>query len=127
MAAGLAALETLALPEVYAGLERTSAALEQGLIEVLGRHGNVARVDRVASIFYLWFKPNQTRAARSYEEIKTADAALYGRFFNALLDEGVALAPSAFEVGFVSTAHNPGHIDAAVTAVDRALAKVLGR
>ncbi|MBI5511201.1 MAG: glutamate-1-semialdehyde 2,1-aminomutase [Deltaproteobacteria bacterium] len=127
MAAGLATLEALSRPSFYDDLERVSAALATGLSEVLGKHDHIARFDRVASIFYLWFKANADHPARDYAEIKTADAGLYGKFFNALLQQGVALAPSAFEVGFVSSSHQQTHVDATLTAVDRALEQIRGR
>ncbi len=125
MAAGLAMLETIRRPDFHRQLDQTAATLERGLAAVLDHHGRIARVDRVGSIVYLWFKAGQDGPARDYAEIKTADAALYGRFFSALLDEGVALAPSAFEVGFVSRAHQQAQLEATVTAVDRALGRVL--
>jgi glutamate-1-semialdehyde 2,1-aminomutase len=121
MAAGIATLDALARPGFFDDLDRLTTALGQGLAEILKKHGSIARFDRVGSIFYLWFKAGAGQAAKDYAEIKTADTALFGCFFNALLKQGVALAPSAFEVGFVSAAHQQTHIDATVTAVDRAL------
>ena len=58
---------------------------------------------------------------RNYDDIKSADATTFGKFFQALLEQGVSIAPSAFEVGFVSAAHDTDHIEATVTAMDRAL------
>ena len=81
--------------------------VERGIGEVLAEHGNIARVDRIGSILYLWFRAGQDQPPASYDDIKAADAALFGRFFNALLDEGVAIAPSAFEVPAVVAAANP--------------------
>lgn len=121
MAAGIATLDALAAPGFFDDLERHASSLEKGLAEVLQRHDSVARVDRIGSIFYMWFKPDMERPAKNYEEIKEADAELFKRYFAALLRQGVAIAPSAFEVGFVSAAHQQNQIDATVTAVDRAL------
>ncbi|OGQ81487.1 MAG: glutamate-1-semialdehyde-2,1-aminomutase [Deltaproteobacteria bacterium RIFOXYA12_FULL_58_15] len=126
MAAGIATLECLERPSFYSDLDSRAKTLTDGLDKVLASHGNIARVDRVASIFYLWFKPQSDRPARSYDEIKSADAGLFVRFFHALLNQGVTLAPSAFEVGFVSNAHELQHIEATITAVDLALKSVLG-
>jgi glutamate-1-semialdehyde 2,1-aminomutase len=123
MAAGIATLETLEQPGFYDTLEIRATALERGLREVLVKHDNLARIDRIASIFHLWFSAGRRSAATSYDEIKSADVETFKRFFHALLDEGVAMAPSAFEVAFVSAAHQPDHIDATVAAVDRALAR----
>ena len=127
MAAGIATLDALASPGFFEELDRRTASLERGLNEVLAQHGNVARADRVGSIFYIWFKAGQSGPARNYEEIRSADSELFGRFFSALLAQGVTIAPSAFEVGFVSAAHQQTHIDATLTAVDRALTAVLAK
>lgn len=126
MAAGIATLDTLAMPGFFDDLERHAASLEKGIAEVLANHDNVARVDRIGSIFYMWFRPGMDRAASSYDEIKQADGALFKRFFAALLRQGVTIAPSAFEVGFVSAAHQQNQIDATVTAVDKALTEARG-
>jgi glutamate-1-semialdehyde 2,1-aminomutase len=125
MAAGLATLEAVAHPGFYDGLEAHAASLQRGFAEVLSRHGQPARVDRLASIFYVWFAADREEPPASYDDIKSADAALFGRFHAALLAEGVAFAPSAFEVGFVSAAHQQEQIDATITAVDRALSAAL--
>ncbi len=127
MAAGIATLEALSRKGFYADLDSLAGRLEQGLRALLTKHGNPARVDRVQSIFYLWFKKDADHSPKDYTEIKAADAALFGRFFNALLNHGVAIAPSAFEVGFVSAGHTQTHIDATLTAVDHALAEVMER
>jgi len=125
MAAGIATLEQIEQPGFYDGLETHTASLEHGLSELFAKYGNLARVERIASILYMWFKPEQTTPPTSYDDIKSADAALFGRFFAALLDQGVAIAPSAFEVGFVSAAHQQSHIDTTIAAVDRALEQTL--
>jgi glutamate-1-semialdehyde 2,1-aminomutase len=56
---------------------------------------------------------------------KTADTALYGRFFHAMLDRGIYLAPAQFEAGFLSLAHTEADIDRTIAAADDALADVL--
>jgi glutamate-1-semialdehyde 2,1-aminomutase len=122
MAAGNATLEQLARPGFYEALDAQAAALTDGLRPVLEKHGLPARIDRVASIFGLWWKPKAGGAPRNYEDMKLADTARFARFFRALLPAGVAIAPSAFEVGFVSSAHQRSHIDATITAFDNALA-----
>jgi glutamate-1-semialdehyde 2,1-aminomutase len=53
---------------------------------------------------------------------KRADSALYGRFFHAMLERGVYLAPSQFEAGFLSAAHTDAHVDRTLAAADEALA-----
>ncbi|MCK5689049.1 glutamate-1-semialdehyde 2,1-aminomutase [Myxococcota bacterium] len=124
MAAGVAALDTLAEAGFYQKQEEKTAFLVKGLREVLKSHGNPARIDHRGSIFYLYFKKNAERSPKNYAEVQAADSELFGRFYNALLEEGVTLAPSAFEVGFVSAAHEEKHLEAAITAVDRAFGAI---
>jgi len=122
MAAGIAVLDALAKPGFYEPLAVETAALVAGLNEAFASAGKVALAYHLGSIFGVWFKGAATKPPADYEEIKTADTQRFGKFFRALLEEGVALAPSAFEVGFVSAAHQRTHIDATITAVKRALA-----
>ena len=122
MAAGIATLDTLAAAGFYDGLDKLGAALAQRLAPILTKHNRPARLSRVGSIFHLWFKADADAAPRDYEEIKRADAPRFGRFFSALLQGGVYIAPSAFEVGFLNAAHTDADIDTVVGAMDAALA-----
>jgi glutamate-1-semialdehyde 2,1-aminomutase len=61
----------------------------------------------------------------SFEQAKAADTARFNRFFHAMLKRGVYLAPSAFEAGFVSSAHGPAEIAATLERLDAALAAAL--
>lgn len=124
MAAGIATLDALAKDNTYALLETHAASLERGMHTVLAKHNHPALFMRVGSIVYLWFKENAARGPDNYDEIKQADATRFGKFFHLLLEEGIMIAPSAFEVGFVSTAHTQQHIDATLSVVDRAFAQL---
>ncbi|MEL6543209.1 MAG: glutamate-1-semialdehyde 2,1-aminomutase [Myxococcota bacterium] len=124
MAAGIAALDGLSQPGFFDDLERSSEALEAGIAEVLEKHGNPARVDRIGSMFGIWFKQGASAPPKNYDEVKQMDTKRFGVFFRTLLDEGIAMAPSAFEVGFLSSTHQQTQIDATVTAMDRALGKL---
>jgi glutamate-1-semialdehyde 2,1-aminomutase len=117
MAAGAATLEALVQPGLYEQLEARSARLVKGLNGVFG---DDALAYHVGSIWGVFWKAGQKTPPRNYDEIKTGDTQRFARFFRALLAEGVAIAPSAFEVGFVSTAHQETHIDATITAAQRA-------
>ncbi len=121
MAAGNAVLEALAHPGVYEQLEKRTTKLVAGLDRAL-KQKNLGCAYHVGSIFGLWLKPGAGAPPRDYDEIKTADTNLFGRLFRGLVEQGVVLAPSAFEVGFVSLAHEDSHLDATITAVERALA-----
>ncbi len=77
--------------------------------------------DSVGGMFGLYFT---AEVPRSYAEVMQSDRELFNRFFHAMLAEGVYLAPSAFEAGFVSAAHTEADIDATVAAARRAFAKL---
>ena len=65
--------------------------------------------------------------ARDFDEAKRTDEAAYGRFFHAMLERGVYLAPSAFEAGFVSAAHSDDDIAATIEAARDAIRDLCGR
>jgi glutamate-1-semialdehyde 2,1-aminomutase len=108
MAAGEATLAGLT-PPVYAKLERQSARLAAGL-RVPG-----ASVARAGSLLTLFFRNPQPA---NFAEAKASDTAAFGRFFHAMLDAGVLLAPSQFEAWFVSAAHDDDVIDATLEAAE---------
>jgi glutamate-1-semialdehyde 2,1-aminomutase len=70
-------------------------------------------------MFGLYFAAN---VPDSYDTVMAGDKARFNRFFHAMLDAGIYLAPSAFEAGFVSSAHTPDDIAATVAAADAAFA-----
>ena len=119
MAAGLAALEVMEREDGWAQLERAGADLEQRLAPVLAAAPFPARLVRVGSIFWMAL---QDEAPRSAEAIESAAAERYTAIFHGLLERGVALAPSAYEVGFLSLAHD----EAARERLARELEAVLG-
>ncbi|MBX3024750.1 glutamate-1-semialdehyde 2,1-aminomutase [bacterium] len=119
VSAGLATLELLDRPGVYERLETLGARLEAGLTAALRRHGRRACVQRVGSMWTLFFGVDRVTNA---EDARAADTAAFGRFFAAMLERGVYLPPSQFEAAFLSLAHSEGDVDATITAVDQALA-----
>ena len=121
MAAGIAMLKSLQQPGFYERLESLGVHLEQGLRKVLDKHGQPAHFDRLGSIFYLWFKAKQSARPRNYADIKTGQADKYAKFFHALLAKGMYMAPSAYEVGFLSAAHTTDHTDQAIDWMDACL------
>ena len=118
MAAGLATLEKTGKPGFYEELERKGARLEEGLTKAaadhLSGHGITATVVRQGSLFWTVFQPE---APRSFEAVDGSKMEIYGRLHRDLIDRGVYLAPSGWEVGFVSAAHTDEDIDATVAAV----------
>jgi glutamate-1-semialdehyde 2,1-aminomutase len=120
MAAGAAALRLLT-PDRYDALEATSALLEAGLREAAAAAGVPVGITRVGSLLTVFFRDGApTTAEQAFE----ADRAAYGRFFGAMLDAGVLLAPSQFEAWFVSLAHGDAEIAETLTAAGGAFAAV---
>ena len=114
MAAGLATLGKIGRPGFFEDLERKGARLQKGLKKAAAGAGVTATVVRQGSLFWTVFQPE---APRAIEAIDGAKMEVYGRLHRALIDRGVYLAPSGWEVGFVSAAHGDAEIDETVAAV----------
>jgi glutamate-1-semialdehyde 2,1-aminomutase len=118
MAAGLAALDLLD-DEAYATLEDIAASLADGLEKAFESAGVVAKVPIQGTLVGLFFGADPPI---DYAGARTTDEAAYARFFHALLDEGVAIAPGAYEVMFPGLAHDGPVLDEIVSAANRAAA-----
>ncbi|MDH3735069.1 MAG: glutamate-1-semialdehyde 2,1-aminomutase, partial [Gemmatimonadota bacterium] len=117
-AAGLAQLEVLAREDPFATLEARTASLVTGILEAAASRGVEACGTAVGSMWGVFF----TRGpVRDFEHARRADADLFASYFRRCLAEGVFFAPSAFEAGFMSTAHTEADIEATIVAVGRAL------
>jgi glutamate-1-semialdehyde 2,1-aminomutase len=103
MAAGLAMLELIQAPGFYADLERKTQLLADGLLAIAIEAGVPFSVNRVCGMFGLFFTSEKVE---TYTQATQCDVAMFNRFFHAMLKRGVYLAPSAFEAGFMSTAHS---------------------
>jgi len=114
MAAGLATLDKTGQPGFYEDLERKGARLQTGLEKAAADNGVTATVVRQGSLFWTVFQPE---APRSFAAIDGSKMEIYGRMHRDLIERGVYLAPSGWEVGFVSAAHTDADIDATVNAV----------
>jgi glutamate-1-semialdehyde 2,1-aminomutase len=121
MAAGLATLRGLQAPGVYPHLEHLGTRFASGMSEVFSRHGVPHVTANRGSMvgFFLTDGP-----VTNVSEAKRSDTALFGRFFHAMLDRGVYLAPSQFEAGFLSTAHRPLDVERTLEMADEALTAV---
>jgi glutamate-1-semialdehyde 2,1-aminomutase len=113
MAAGLATLRLLTEPGVYDHLERLASRLVDGLGDAAASAGVPFISNRVGSMFTGFFAD---QPVSDYASAKLAHTRRYARFFHAMLDRGVYLAPSQFEAGFVSLAHSEADIDATLNA-----------
>ena len=120
MAAGEKTLEILANEAVHVRLEALGQQLESGVRDIL-RDRPVGFV-RQGSIF--WFSFGGRDVPRSAEGVSRDAAEPYSQFFRACLNELVYLAPSAYEVGFLSHAHSERDVEHAVAAFDAALSRV---
>lgn len=123
VSAGLATLDILHQAGTYERLEASGARLEAGLVGALQAHGIRACVQRVGSMWTLFFGVDQVANA---EDARRADTAAFGRFFTAMLERGIYLPPSQFEAAFISLAHGEAEIDATIAAAEHALGVVAG-
>ena len=102
MAAGLAMLELIRTPEFHAELDRRTRLLTDTLIAAAAEAGVPFHVNRVCGMFGLFFT---SQKVETFAQATACDTAMFNRFFHSMLRQGVYLAPSAFEAGFVSIAH----------------------
>lgn len=122
MAAGLAMLDLVSAPGFHDRLEAVTHTLCDGL-EAAAREAGVAfTTTRVGAMFGLFFTDAPT--VDTYAQAVACDTAAFNRFFHAMLERGVFLAPSAFEAGFVSSAHDEAVIAATLAAAREAFAVV---
>ncbi len=120
MAAGLAQLRELERVDGWKRLESLGAQLEQATKESLGKTKTEASFHRIGSMFCLFFTAGPVL---NLEDARRSDIGRFVRFFNHCLDAGVYFAPSQFETGFLSTAHQPEQIDQTARIVHEALAQ----
>ncbi len=118
MAAGIAALEELKATNAHAKLDILGAQLEAGMGEAARSAGVPVQFNRCGSMFCGYFTD---QPVHNVADAMRSDRARFAKYFHGLLDEGVYLAPSQFEAGFLSTAHTSEDIEKTV----RAAAKVL--
>jgi glutamate-1-semialdehyde 2,1-aminomutase len=120
MAAGIATLRELIAREgeIYAGLERTTAAIADGVAAIAREAGVPLTVNRVGSMF-TWFFTDAP--VTDFAGAARSDTAAFGRFHRAMLEAGIWLPPSQFEAAFVSTAHGEREIVATLEAARKVL------
>lgn len=123
MAAGLATLELIGAPaDFHARLSATTKELAEGLRAAAQDVGIPLTVNYIGGMFGVFFTAEP--AVQYYEQVMACDVARFKKFFPAMLDAGVYLAPSAFEAEFVSSAHDADIIDATVAAARKIFAKL---
>jgi len=121
MAAGLAMLELIQAPGFHADLQRRTNLLCEGLLAAAREAGVPFSVNHVCGMFGLFFTAEKVE---TYTQATQCDVAAFNRFFHAMLRQGVYLAPSAFEAGFMSAAHTEKDIAETLLAARAAFREV---
>ncbi len=122
-AAGIATLEILGREGVWDGISAKATTLIDGLNAAASDAGVPFRASNVGTMAGYFFTD---APVRTYDDAKTADIAMFGRFFDALLDRGVYVAPSAFEAMFLSSAHTDEDIEQTLAAAREAFSVAKG-
>ena len=122
MAAGIMTLDLLD-DEAYDYLEQLGQILEQRVIPVLEKHGKPVNFVRMGSLF--WFSPGSRNPPTRADQIPSDAGKMYAEIHSGLLEKGYMLAPSAYEVGFISTSHTSQHIVGMVEALDEVLSEMV--
>ena len=117
MAAGLKTLELIDNDRFWEDLGAKTQKLVDGLATAASNAGIPVAVENQGGMFGLVF--TDAGPVRSYSQVAAADVERFRRFFHGMLDEGIYLAPSAFEAGFVSIAHSDDDLDQTVAAAER--------
>jgi len=122
MAAGLAMLDEITRPGFYEQLERRTTDLMTGFRREAERAGVALTTNQCGSMFGFFFSDDATISR--FAQVTRCNIERFKRFFHLMLDEGVYLAPSAYEAGFMSGAHDDDDIAASVAAAGRCLARL---
>lgn len=118
MAAGLAQLKELSKPSGYPRLEELGAHFEHGLRGVLSDRGIPHQLNRVGSMFCMFFTD---REITNVDDVMKQDLELFKKLFWGCLDKGIYLAPSPYETGFISLAHTEPDLDDTLGVIDEVL------
>jgi len=124
MAAGLATLTGIAQPGFHARLSQQTDRLMHGLQQAARDAGVPLITNHVCGMFGLFFT-DQPRVDY-FDQVMASNVERFRKFFHGMLAEGVYLAPSAFEAGFVSSAHTEEDVDVTIERLDAALGEALG-
>ncbi|MFD2167742.1 glutamate-1-semialdehyde 2,1-aminomutase [Thalassotalea euphylliae] len=122
MAAGLAALNELSSEDKHTALAANTEKLAKGFKAAADKCGVPLSINYVGAMFGFFF--TEEEHITSYAQATACDGERFKKFFHLMLDEGVYLAPSAFEASFLSTAHSDKEIEATIAAAERCFAKL---
>jgi glutamate-1-semialdehyde 2,1-aminomutase len=118
MAAGIAALEELQSAGVHEELEAMGARLEAGMRAASDQAGVPVTFQRIASMSCGYFTDSPVH---NLGEAMASDHEMFKKYFHGMLKEGIYMAPSAFEAGFISAAHTEDDIDRTIAAAEKVL------
>ena len=121
VACGLATLEEIQAPDFYKRLSAQAAKLVRSLGEAAKKHGVQFSAQSMGGMFGIYFRGS---CPTSFKEVMECDGERFKTFFHAMLDNGVYLAPSIYEAGFVSITHDDSVIARTLEAADKAFAEV---
>ncbi len=113
MAAGIAMLEELSNGAAYAKLEESGAALESGMREAAKTTGIPVQFNRIGSMFCGYFTD---QPVHNLGDAMKSDRERFAKYFRGMLEQGIYIAPSQFDAGFISTAHTPEDIEKTIKA-----------
>ncbi|MCL5265916.1 MAG: glutamate-1-semialdehyde 2,1-aminomutase [Chloroflexi bacterium] len=123
MTAGIETLKALKQPGAYERLEERSVRLAQGIADSAAKAGVPVNTNRVGSMMTVFFTDKDVV---DYGSARTSDTARYAAYHRGMLENGVYLAPSQFEAGFVSLAHTDADIETTIDAARKVLASLAG-
>ena len=119
MAAGLAMLRTIAEPGVFDRVVAVATAIREAMEQNAAKAGIPVQTSQVGTMFGMFFNANPIT---NYDEVKTSDTETFGRYFHGMLDQGVYMAPSAFEAGFSALPHEGDALDQTLSALETVMA-----
>ena len=120
MAAGLSTLKLIQAPDFHKKLSATAKTLVEGLQQRADKAGIPLTTNQVGGMFGVFF--TDEKQVTSFEQVSQCDQERFKKFFHGMLDEGIYLAPSSYEAGFVSAAHGEAEIQATLDAAEKVFA-----
>lgn len=121
MAAGIKTLELISKEGFYDDLAAKTDYLVKGIKAVFAKHNRPLSTNHVCGMFGLFFTDGEVK---TFSDATKSDIDFFQKFYHGLLEEGIYLAPSAFEAGFMSSAHSYADLDETISAMDRVLSKM---
>ncbi|MCK5667741.1 MAG: aminotransferase class III-fold pyridoxal phosphate-dependent enzyme, partial [Gammaproteobacteria bacterium] len=122
MSAGLTTLNLISAPNFYKQLTATTLSLVDGLQKSAGAAGIPFTTNAVGGMFGLFF--SEAESISSFDQVMNCNQERFNLFFHGMLEKGIYLAPSAFEAGFVSSAHSENDIEETITIAEQVFSKL---